>query len=38
VAGLGDAGGVAFVEALAVFDGFARFCRMLDVEPEAAPA
>ena len=33
VAALGDAGTVAFVEALAVFDGIARFCRMLDVEP-----
>jgi alkylhydroperoxidase family enzyme len=38
LAGLGDAGLVAFVEALAVFDGFARFCRMLDVEPVEAPA
>jgi alkylhydroperoxidase family enzyme len=38
VAGLGDAGLVAFVEALAVFDGFSRFCRMLDVEPVEAPA
>lgn len=28
---LGDAGTVAFVEALAVFDGFARFCRILEV-------
>ena len=25
--------GIAFVEALAIFDGFARFCRMLDVQP-----
>ena len=33
VAALGDAGTVAFVEALAIFDGFGRFCRMLDVEP-----
>jgi alkylhydroperoxidase family enzyme len=32
---LGDAGTVAFVEALALFDGFARFCRMLGVEPRA---
>ena len=31
VTALGDAGTVAFVEALAVFDGFGRFCRMLDV-------
>jgi alkylhydroperoxidase family enzyme len=38
VAGLGDAGLVAFVEALAIFDGFARFCRMLDVEPVGEPA
>ena len=27
---LGDAGTVAFVEALAIFDGFARFARILD--------
>jgi alkylhydroperoxidase family enzyme len=33
VTALGDAGTVAFVEALAIFDGFARFCRMLDVQP-----
>ena len=33
VAALGDAGTVAFVEALAIFDGFGRFCRMLDVQP-----
>ena len=33
VAALGDAATVAFVEALAIFDGFSRFCRMLDVEP-----
>lgn len=33
VAALGDAGTVAFVEALALFDGISRFCRMLDVEP-----
>jgi len=32
--GLGDAGTVAFVEALAIFDGFTRFCAMLDVAPE----
>ena len=31
---LGDAGTVAFVEALAVFDGFTRFCAMLDIAPE----
>jgi len=29
-AALGDAGTVAFVEALAIFDGFARFARILD--------
>jgi alkylhydroperoxidase family enzyme len=34
VTALGDAGTVAFVEALAVFDGFGRFCRMLDVAPD----
>jgi alkylhydroperoxidase family enzyme len=33
VEALGDAGTVAFVEALAIFDGFGRFCRMLGVEP-----
>jgi len=33
VEGLGDAGTVAFVEALALFDGFGRFGRMLDVAP-----
>lgn len=33
VAALGEAGTVAFVEALAVFDGASRFCRMLGVEP-----
>jgi len=33
VAALGDAGMVAFVEALAIFDGFARFERFLDAEP-----
>jgi alkylhydroperoxidase family enzyme len=33
VVALGEAGTVAFVEALAIFDGFARFCRMLDVQP-----
>jgi alkylhydroperoxidase family enzyme len=33
VTALGDAGTVAFVEALAIFDGFGRFCRMLDVQP-----
>jgi len=35
---LGDAGTVAFIEALAIFDGFGRFCRMLDVAPAEAPA
>jgi alkylhydroperoxidase family enzyme len=33
VTALGDAGTVAFIEALAIFDGFGRFCRMLDVQP-----
>jgi len=32
---LGAAGTVAFVEALAIFDGFTRFAAMLDLEPEA---
>jgi alkylhydroperoxidase family enzyme len=32
VAALGEPGTVAFVEALAIFDGFSRFCRALDVE------
>jgi alkylhydroperoxidase family enzyme len=31
VAALGEAGTVAFVEALAIFDGFSRFCTSLDV-------
>ena len=31
VGALGDAGTVAFVEALAIFDGFSRFCCALDV-------
>ena len=35
VAALGDAGTVAFVEALAIFDGFSRFCCSLDIEPRA---
>jgi alkylhydroperoxidase family enzyme len=33
IAAFGDAGMVAFVEALAIFDGFGRFCRLLDVQP-----
>jgi alkylhydroperoxidase family enzyme len=33
VALLGDAGMVAFVEALAIFDGFARFERFLEAAP-----
>jgi len=33
VTALGDAGTVAFIEALAIFDGFGRYCRMLDVQP-----
>lgn len=32
----GEPGLVAFVEALAIFDGFGRFCRMLDVQPREA--
>jgi alkylhydroperoxidase family enzyme len=32
VAALGEPGTVAFVEALAIFDGFSRFCTSLDVE------
>ena len=32
---LGAAGTVAFVEALAIFDGFTRFCAMLEVGPDA---
>jgi alkylhydroperoxidase family enzyme len=31
---LGEEGTVALVEALAIFDGFGRFCRMLEIEPE----
>jgi len=34
VAALGAKGAVALVEALAIFDGFGRFCRMLEIEPE----
>ena len=34
VAALGEKGAVALVEALAIFDGFGRFCRMLAIEPE----
>lgn len=33
---LGDAGTIAFVEALAIFDGFTRFCSMLDVGASGA--
>jgi alkylhydroperoxidase family enzyme len=33
VEALGDAGTVAFVQALAIFDGFSRFCAILGVEP-----
>ena len=36
LAALGEPGTVALVEALAIFDGFGRFCRMLEIEPEAA--
>lgn len=32
VAALGDAGMVAFVEALAIFDGFARFSRFFELQ------
>ena len=32
---LGDAGTVAFVEALAILDGFARFARILEIEAPA---
>jgi alkylhydroperoxidase family enzyme len=35
VEALGDAGTVAFVEALAIFDGFTRFCTMLDLAADA---
>ena len=36
VAALGEAETVALIEALAIFDGFGRFCRMLEIEPEDA--
>ena len=36
VSALGEPGTVALVEALAIFDGFGRFCRMLEIEPEDA--
>jgi alkylhydroperoxidase family enzyme len=36
VQALGEPGTVALVEALAIFDGFGRFCRMLEIEPEEA--
>jgi alkylhydroperoxidase family enzyme len=32
VSALGEAGTVAFVEALAIFDGFSRFCASLEIE------
>jgi len=35
VAALGDAGTVAFVEALAILDGFSRFVRFLDLGVES---
>jgi hypothetical protein len=38
VTALGDAGTVAFIEALAIFDGFGRYCRMLDVQPAEGSA
>ena len=34
---LGDAGMVAFVEALALFDGFTRFCVILGIAQDAGP-
>jgi alkylhydroperoxidase family enzyme len=37
VGALGDAGTVAFVELLAVLDGFSRFARILDVGATPAP-
>jgi len=36
VAALGEKGAVALALALAIFDGFGRFCRMLEIEPEAS--
>ena len=36
VQALGEPGTVALVEALAIFDGFGRFCRMFEIEPEEA--
>ena len=35
---LGDAGTVAFVEALAIYDGISRFCAMLELRPPEAGA
>jgi alkylhydroperoxidase family enzyme len=35
---LGDAGTVAFVEALAIYDGITRFAAMLELRPDGAPA
>ena len=37
VAHVGDAGLVALVEALAVFDGFTRFRTLLDITPDPGP-
>lgn len=37
-AALGDAGVVAYVEALAIFDGFTRFQKMLGIASAAAPS
>ena len=34
VSALGEKGTVALVEALAIFDGFGRFGRMLEIDPE----
>lgn len=36
VAALGEKDTVALALALAIFDGFGRFCRMLEIEPEDA--
>jgi len=38
VEALGEPGTVAFVQALAIFDGFSRFCAILDVAPQGEAA
>jgi len=38
IAALGEPGTVAFVEALAIFDGFSRFCAILDITSNAEAA